>query len=121
VIIFFAAGGCARPTPELTGFDLTRWKNDKQGCNGYRAATRNKLTAELDLLRGVKEMQVIELLGKPDENELYKRNQKYFYYWLSGSPACNAAAETQRLSLRFNAMGYAKEVLLESVPPPPPR
>jgi outer membrane protein assembly factor BamE (lipoprotein component of BamABCDE complex) len=65
-------------------------------------------------LLALKESQIIELLGRPDRNELYKRNQKFFYYYLMPSPDCpNASTESKRLVIRFNAMGLAKEVAVE--------
>lgn len=65
---------------------------------------------------GLEEMQVIELLGRPDQNELYKRNQKFYYYWLTPSDQCDSthvAGTMLRLAIRFNAMGLAKEVAVE--------
>lgn len=60
-------------------------------------------------------MQIVELLGRPDRNELYKRNQKFYYYYLTPAPECanyNANSST-RLAIRFNAMGLAKEIMIE--------
>ena len=33
--------------------------------------------------------QIISMLGKPDENELYKRNQKFYYYFIQSSKICS--------------------------------
>jgi hypothetical protein len=60
-------------------------------------------------------MQIVRLLGKPDRNELFTRNQKFFEYYLQPSPECNAdsAGTAMKLVVRFNAMGLAKEVAVE--------
>lgn len=107
------AVACTKPLPRLTGFDQEAWQKDRQGCSGTRASQEAALQAGINALRGLSQMQIVELLGKPDQNELYSRNQKFFYYWISGSPSCSGNQPARRLSLRFNAMGYAKEILIE--------
>ncbi len=73
------------------------------------------MVAQQDKLLALEELQIVELLGKPDQNELYKRNQKFFYYYLQPSRECNPGdtLSPKRLSIRFNAMGLAKEVAIE--------
>jgi outer membrane protein assembly factor BamE (lipoprotein component of BamABCDE complex) len=60
-------------------------------------------------------MQIVELLGRPDRNELYKRNQKFYYFNLKPAPDCPNynPEDNARLAIRFNAMGLAKEVMIE--------
>lgn len=59
-------------------------------------------------------MEVVTLMGKPDQNELYKRNQKFYYYYLTPGPACSTPdSAATRLVLRFNAIGLAREVSIE--------
>ncbi|MBS1544274.1 MAG: hypothetical protein JST14_11610, partial [Bacteroidetes bacterium] len=59
------------------------------------------------------EMDVIELLGRADRNELYERNQKFYYYYIQGGPSCGGQASASRkLTIRFNAMGYAQVVAI---------
>jgi hypothetical protein len=117
LVLFIALAGCGKSLPEMKDVDLAQWKGDRNGCGGYRAANEAALLHTLPQLRGLKEMQLISMLGRPDENELYQRNQKYFYYWLRGAPACPDTAQAVRLSVRLNAMGYAKEVILEKMKP----
>ncbi len=77
---------------------------------------QDAIVAQHDKLLALEELQIVELLGKPDQNELYKRNQKYFYYYLQSSKECNTGDSTllpKRLSIRFNAMGLAKEIRVE--------
>lgn len=65
------------------------------------------------LLR-LSEMQVIETLGKPDINELYKRNQKFYRYYMDPSPGCKpGSTRPKMLVIRFTAMGVANEVSVE--------
>jgi hypothetical protein len=46
---------------------------------------------------------------------LYKRNQKFYYYFITPGPACDSMERSteERLVIRFNAMGLANEILVE--------
>src|SRR5271154_2228697 len=79
---------CDRPLPSFTGIDFNAWKSDKNGCGGKRAAVVDTLHNQKNKLQGLSEMQVVEMLGRPDQYELYKRNQKFYYYWLEPGKAC---------------------------------
>jgi hypothetical protein len=111
--IIFAA--CDRPLPKIDNLDLTAWATDKDGCGNYRKSKFEVIQNQKDKFLALNELQVIELLGKPDRNELYKRNQKFYYYYLLPSPDCSVDTlkTTARLAIRFNAMGLAKEVIIE--------
>lgn len=105
---------CGKPLPKLENINLDEWKSDKNGCNGKRAQFIDALKTERTKLAGLNEMSIIELLGKPDQNELYKRNQKFYFYFLQPGALCgNDSIPALRLSVRFNAMGLAKEVMIE--------
>ena len=105
---------CGLPLPSLDGIDLVKWKNDKNGCAGQRAAMMEALQNQKNKLEGLTETQISELLGRPDQNELYKRNQKFYHYFLQPGPACEKnTAKPLKLSIRFNATERAKEVAVE--------
>jgi hypothetical protein len=101
---------CSRPTPELKDFDAAAWKADRQGCTGQREAQLASLLQQREQLKALTELQIVEVLGRPNRNELYKRNQKFFRYHVRG---CSAVAPARQLTIRFNAMGRAKEVAAE--------
>lgn len=107
--------GCGRKLPSFEGFDLEQWKEEKNACGTYRSSNLESLKTQKEKLLALKEMQVVELLGRPDRNELYKRNQKFYYYNLKPSPDCSNynPEDNARLAIRFNAMGLAKEVMIE--------
>ncbi len=111
VLFVFA---CGKPLPDLAPIDLSQWKEDKGGCKSMRASFLSELVSQKDELKGLSEKDIIELLGRPDRNELYKRNQKFYYYDVEPGKACDSLATNQQLILRFNAMGMAKEVTVES-------
>lgn len=67
-----------------------------------------------DALLGSDEMEIVSILGKPDEQELYKRNQKFLYYYIDPAKACgDSTTSSRRLVVRFNAVGLAKELTIE--------
>jgi outer membrane protein assembly factor BamE (lipoprotein component of BamABCDE complex) len=113
VLILFILTSCGKPLPTFENLDITKWKEDKAACGKVRLETMEELTRQKDKLKGLSQDDIVELLGRPDQNELYKRNQKFFYYYLTPSKACGGDSTAHRLSLRFNAMGFAKEVLVE--------
>jgi hypothetical protein len=112
--LYFALAGCGKPIPTLDGIDLGKWKNDKWGCTLERTKVLTELVSQKEKLKGLSQDAIIKMLGRPDRNELYKRNQKFFFYYLTPGEKCGLDTTAQRLSLRFNAMGFAKEVLIET-------
>ena len=100
--------------PTLEGIDKARWEEDKYGCNNIRSTMRASLDSQKEKLLTLDQMEIVELLGRPDQNELSKRSQKFFYYFIEPGPACTNKADTlaERLAIRFNAMGLAKEVAI---------
>jgi hypothetical protein len=114
VIVLFAAVACSRPTPSLEGLDAAAWKADRHACQGIRAAGIAALQEQKKGFLGLSEMQIVSVFGTPDRNELYKRNQKFYYYDLQPSTDCPHATPTPlALVIRFNAMGLAKEISIE--------
>ena len=110
-LLSFLLLSCGKEVPMLNGVDLDKWKSDKDACGGYRQSIAASLTLEISKLKGLSEMDIIGLLGKPDQNELYKRNQKFYSYFLAPGPSCAAPdSASHKLILRFNAMGYAQQV-----------
>lgn len=111
-VLFFS---CGKKLPELQGIDKKAWIEDKKGCLKNRSNMIGSLTKEKEKLLALDEMKIVALLGKPDENELFKRNQKFFYYYLHPAKECSVdtASVVLKLVIRFNAMGLAKEVSIE--------
>ena len=114
LLLLITAVSCNKSLPEIKNLDLEAWKNDKNACGNYRSENIETLRTQKESLFGLKESQIIELLGRPDRNELYKRNQKFFHYNLEAGAACSHAKENaSRMIIRFNAMGLAKEIAID--------
>jgi outer membrane protein assembly factor BamE (lipoprotein component of BamABCDE complex) len=108
--------GCNKPLPELKGIDVPGWKNDANGCNNQRASMRTAIDREKEKLLGLDEVQTVKLLGSPDQEELYSRNQKFYYYFIDPAAQCATGNDStaEKLVIRFNAVGLAKEVSIVS-------
>src|SRR6478736_3166800 len=109
IIFLFAVllVACGKPLPTLDGIDLKQWKEDRNGCNHFREKVIEELVPQKDKLLGLHEDDVIGLLGRPDQNELYKRNEKFFKYFLEPGPSCGKDSSDVILSIRFNSVGLA--------------
>jgi hypothetical protein len=114
ILLVCVAFSCGKPLPQLEGIDLKEWKDDKFGCNGIREKSIEIFSSQKDKLKGLSEDEILKLLGRPDQNELYKRNQKFYHYFVEPSIKCDSSKKTARqLSIRFNAVDLAKEVVIE--------
>ena len=113
-IVFLLIQSCNKPLPALENIDIEKWKEDKSGCLMIRQSFIEQLNSQREKIKSLSESEVVELLGRPDKNELLKRNQKFFYYYLEPGGACGKEnVEFKKLMIRFNAIGLAKEVSIE--------
>jgi hypothetical protein len=93
---------------------LITWRSDPKACGDKRAGILEKVLASRQDLLALDEFAIVEALGKPDENELFKRNQKFYYYYVTPGPACGGDfSAVEKLVIRFNAVGLAKEMYIE--------
>lgn len=115
LLCFVVLFSCGKSSPTLDDIDLKIWITDKKGCLGQRSSMKNSLDAQKNKLLGLSEVQIVELLGNPDHNELYKRNQKFYYYFIQPSSECNGSKfeDSAELVIRFNAIGLSNDVSIE--------
>jgi len=62
------------------------------------------------------EQEVIAVLGKPDNLELYNKSQKFYLYYITPSEKCLSKEHTTEetlLKIRINSLGYANEITIE--------
>ncbi|MFQ3212590.1 MAG: hypothetical protein ACI9XJ_002042 [Marivirga sp.] len=103
--------------PELNGFDREAWVLDLDGCENNRLALIDTILVQQDKLKGLGQNQVIEILGKADQHELYERSQKFFIYHLQ--PGRNCANYTGKyfkaFYIRFNSLNQAVDFTIQEV------
>jgi outer membrane protein assembly factor BamE (lipoprotein component of BamABCDE complex) len=71
-------------------------------------------------LLGLAQDDVIDVLGRPDFQLLYKRNQKYYIYFIEPGIQCQGEKENSKartVSIRFNAVGLASEIIFSQGKP----
>lgn len=114
LIVLFSVVGCTSSL-DIPDFDEKTWVLDKNGCNEHRINMVEPLTASLEMIKGLSESEVLGLLGNPDMNELYTRNQKFYIYHITPSLECGVTGQTSQLFLeiRFSATNRAREVMVK--------
>lgn len=98
-------------TPKIEGFDPDVWKVEIKYCDQSKVALAQVLVDHKEQLLGAGQAQVKKYLGQPNEHELYRRTQKFFYYNLTPGDTCEIE-QPQRLSIRFDALDRAKEIMI---------
>lgn len=94
----------------LGDFDTQRWKDDPKGCKGERAGMVDQLIEVKTKFLGLYQKKVIKALGKPEKQELYKRSQTYYIYYIDPAASCKSADKNPRmLQIRFTSLGIAAE------------
>lgn len=116
--ILLASFACSSKPIEIEGFNGYVWQQDKWGCGNERQNLLPPLLQGKEEVMGLREPEVFRLLGKPDEIELYTRNQKFLIYYLEPNPHCTSPEGVNKtnanaLHLRLNAMGMAQEMFVK--------
>ena len=118
ILSILILAGCNNTTPSIEGFEGYVWKRDKFGCGKERADMADALLREREKIVGLREAEVLRLLGKADEQEIYSRNQKFLLYYLEPNRKCtapeNVEAKAKALHVRINAVGLANEIYISS-------
>ena len=92
-------------------FDVEAWQEDTKACNGTRSEMVEALLTLKPNLLGHYQKRIIKVLGEPEEQELYKRSQVYYIYYIDPAGDCTDAVQNPRkLEVRFTALGIANEV-----------
>ncbi len=112
---FFICLSCSKPLPQLSDVDLSEWKDDPKACNGTRSKFLEPLQRQRDKLKGLSEGDLVDLLGKPDLNDLSRRHEKFYYFYIDKAPACGGDSTANWLIVRFNAVGLSREVAIEKM------
>lgn len=110
LITILFASGCTKKI-DVGDFDIEAWKADSKGCAGVRADMTEAIMKAKPRLLELYQKSVIEVLGQPEEQELYERSQTYYIYYIDPAGDCENSQENPRkLLIRFTALGIANEV-----------
>lgn len=111
IVGVFLLTACQKNEVKLDNFDKTLWQNDSKGCQNIRWQMLASLEKQKDKLLGLSQEKVTEILGKPDRQDLQKRNAKRFVYYVSEGSQCGSnKSEGVALILQFGALNYVSEI-----------
>lgn len=116
---YISLAGCGSPK-QLEGFDSAAWKSDRMGCQGTRKSMRDQSDAIRLQLRGLSQDEVLDVLGRPDFQRLYERNQKFYVYFVEPGPQCEGkadASQARTLILRLSAIELVTEAYYDTGKP----
>jgi outer membrane protein assembly factor BamE (lipoprotein component of BamABCDE complex) len=112
-LVFIAA---CKEIPQLENFDKLEWTKDRQGCQNLRRKHLQSLENQRDKFKGLGQNQVMQLLGKPDIQELYNRNQRFYVYFYEKGSQCEGKADIingKFIKIRISALDAVTEVLIQ--------
>lgn len=118
-IAFAFVTACSAPPDKMGNLDLKKWRDDRSGCKGLRAAQIADFKAVQEELKGKFADDVGKILGRPDIHQLGERNQKFYVYYLQKGPQCDniqGKSNAPKVILKFNAVGLLSEITYQSNP-----
>ncbi len=117
LMIILLCTHCSSDTSTSIGFDTTAWKQDKKGCTGKRAELLSLFEGAKEQLMGMREREILQVLGRPDRQDLHKRNQKFYIYYVQPGNQCegnNTQAPGRIVRMRFSALDVVNEISYEN-------
>ncbi|AFM04308.1 hypothetical protein Fleli_1918 [Bernardetia litoralis DSM 6794] len=100
-------------------FDIKAWKMDRNGCESVRTGMLEDLEKIKPKLKGLDEIDLRKVLGKPDFAELFSRNQKFYTYYIDASQKCQNATskaikngDRRLVQIRFDAINSVNEIIV---------
>jgi hypothetical protein len=110
LVSFFGLWACSS-NKSLENFDKQVWLNDAKGCKNERLKYLESIERQKETLKGLSQAQIVAILGKPDSQELLKRNAKTFTYFVSQGSQCGSGTkEGVALIIHFGALNYVSEI-----------
>src|SRR5687768_7890030 len=94
LVLLLLLAACGKSLPEIEDFDRDVWKNDQNGCGSKRLLLSEAVLLSKEKLLGLGEMDIVSVLGNPDQQELYSRNQKFYRYYLEPNDKCGGTSDT---------------------------
>lgn len=113
--VLFFLFSCEK-TPELKGFDATTWQKDDFGCQGKRAELLPNFEKNKAIIMELGQNQVIDIFGKPDVRQPYKRGQVFYVYFYEPQFDCKKMEREARgkaVIFRFDAIDRISEITME--------
>lgn len=115
ILIGYSVASNSTKIPNIEGMDYSLWKSDLYGCNSDRENLINLIISNKEKFLRFNQNQMIDILGKPENQTLYSRGQTFFYYYIKYHPSCgekNALSDSEqiKLEIRFDALNRSKDI-----------
>jgi hypothetical protein len=115
IIIGYSVASNSPKKPKIEGMEYSLWKSDVYGCNSNREYLIHFIISNKEKFLRYNQNQMIDILGKPENQTLYNRGQTFFYYYIKYHPSCgekNALSDSEqiKLEIRFDALNRSKEI-----------
>ena len=110
---------CSTTLPEIEGMNYEAWVLDKYGCAGERIELVSLIDVNKEKFLRYNQNEIIDILGRPENQTLFTRSQTIFYYYVRNNPEC-AGQETMqeddqvKLEIRFDALNRSKSLYVHN-------
>lgn len=105
--------GCKRKI-DLGRFNPEHWKRDFNGCDGTRESIYSFFEGVKPQMIGIREDQVLEILGRPNKQNLEERSKKsYLYYLTPGKQCVFRKNEARLIEVEFDALDRVKTISIK--------
>ena len=110
---------CSTTLPEIEGMDYEAWVLDKYGCAGERIELVSLIDVNKEKFLRYNQNEIIDILGRPENQTLFTRSQTIFYYYIRYNPACEGQEvrledEQVKLEIRFDALNRSKSLYVHN-------
>lgn len=110
---------CATKIPNIEGMNYNAWVMDKYGCKGVRKELVSLIDINKDKFLRFTQNEIIDILGRPENQTLFTRSQTIYYYYISFNSACegqNTRMEDEqvKLEIRFDALNRSKSLYVHN-------
>tara|TARA_B100000686_G_C16619675_1_gene878503 strand:+ start:80 stop:433 length:354 start_codon:yes stop_codon:yes gene_type:complete len=110
---------CSTNIPDIYGLDYIKWIEDKNGCKGERIKLVHHIIKNSDKFLRFSQNQMIDILGKPDNQTLYTRGQTIYFYYVKYNDNCKTSEiknedDQIKLEIRFDALNRSKELYVHN-------
>ena len=110
---------CTTKSPKIDGLDYNGWILDKYGCTGKRLEMVSLIDSNKKKFLRFNQNQIIDILGRPENQTLFTRSQTIFYYYIQHNFACEDQEVKQedeqiKLEIRFDALNRSKSLYVHN-------
>ena len=119
LISLFFLFSCSTSLPEIEGMDYEAWVTDKYGCSGKRIELVSLIDLNSKKFLRYNQNEMIDILGRPENQTLFTRSQTIFYYYIRHNPNCTGQETMQeddqiKLEIRFDALNRSKSLYVHN-------